>query len=166
MAGGSTRRQAFSSGTGHPGAKQFRSSQKGACRAVMTDRDLDENLCPSPSRRRPEAAGTDDHGRVLALVASRRAAVQLLGSLSRQGVERVCREVGYSGSNCFDQGTASCRVTSTCGGKPQGVVLDLSRLGTPTNGAIIEPFSGKFRAEWSNAHRFMSLIDEARSAKT
>jgi putative transposase len=41
-----------------------------------------------------------------------------------------------------------------------GVKLDFSRLGKPTDNALIESFNGKFRAECLNEHWFMSL-DEA-----
>jgi len=41
-----------------------------------------------------------------------------------------------------------------------GVKLDFSRPGEPTDNALIESFNGKFRAECSNEHWFMSL-DEA-----
>ena len=41
----------------------------------------------------------------------------------------------------------------------KGVVLDFSRPGKPTDNAFIESFNGKFRAEYLNAHWFMSLDD-------
>ncbi|MFN5707804.1 MAG: integrase core domain-containing protein, partial [Planctomycetota bacterium] len=41
-----------------------------------------------------------------------------------------------------------------------GVKLDFSRPGKPTDNAFIESFNGKFRAECLNEHWFMSL-DEA-----
>ena len=43
----------------------------------------------------------------------------------------------------------------------QGVTLDFSRPGKPTDNAFIEIFNGKFRAECLNANWFLSL-DEAR----
>ena len=38
-----------------------------------------------------------------------------------------------------------------------GVKLDLSRPGKPTDNAFIESFNGKFRAECLNQHWFLSL---------
>ncbi len=40
-----------------------------------------------------------------------------------------------------------------------GVTLDFSRPGKPTDNAFIEAFNGRFRAEWLNAHWFLSLAD-------
>jgi len=41
----------------------------------------------------------------------------------------------------------------------EGVILDFSRPGKPTDNAFIESFNGKFRAECLNAHWFMGLDD-------
>jgi putative transposase len=38
-----------------------------------------------------------------------------------------------------------------------GVMLDLSRLGKPTDNAVIESFSGRRRDECSNQHLLLSL---------
>ena len=40
-----------------------------------------------------------------------------------------------------------------------GVRLDFSRPGKPTDNAIVESFHGRFRQECLNAHWFMSLAD-------
>ncbi len=40
-----------------------------------------------------------------------------------------------------------------------GVTLDFSRPGTPTDNAFIEAFNGRFRAECLNAHWFLTLAD-------
>lgn len=39
------------------------------------------------------------------------------------------------------------------------VTLDFSRPGKPTDNAFIESFNGRFRAEFLNAHWFLSLAD-------
>lgn len=39
------------------------------------------------------------------------------------------------------------------------VTLDFSRPGKPTDNGFIEAFNSKLRAEWLNAHWFMSLAD-------
>ncbi|WP_417339047.1 IS3 family transposase [Halomonas kashgarensis] len=41
----------------------------------------------------------------------------------------------------------------------QGVTLDFSRPGKPTDNAFVESFNGKFRAECLNIHWFLSLDD-------
>lgn len=40
-----------------------------------------------------------------------------------------------------------------------GVTLDFSRPGKPTDNAYIEAFNGRFRSECLNQHWFMSLAD-------
>jgi putative transposase len=47
----------------------------------------------------------------------------------------------------------------------RGVTLDFSRPGRPTDNAFIESFNGKFRAEYLNAHWFMSLDDARRKCE-
>lgn len=42
---------------------------------------------------------------------------------------------------------------------PNGVTLDVSRPGKPTDNAFIEAFNDRFRAECLNAHRFLGLAD-------
>ena len=43
-----------------------------------------------------------------------------------------------------------------------GVELDFSRAGTPTDNAKVESFNGRFRRECLNAHWFLSLDDAKR----
>ncbi len=40
-----------------------------------------------------------------------------------------------------------------------GVTLDFSRPGKPTDNAVIESFNGRFRAECLNQHWFLSMTD-------
>ena len=40
-----------------------------------------------------------------------------------------------------------------------GVELDFSRRGTPTDNALVESFNGRFRQECLNEHWFLSLTD-------
>ena len=47
-----------------------------------------------------------------------------------------------------------------------GVVLDFSRPGKPTDNAFIEAFNGRFRAECLNAHWFLSLADAQEKVET
>ena len=44
---------------------------------------------------------------------------------------------------------------------PNGVILDFSRRGKPTDNAAIESFNGRFRDECLNVHWFGSLEDAA-----
>lgn len=46
-------------------------------------------------------------------------------------------------------------------GLHEGVTLDRSRPGKPTDNARIEAFNGRFRAERLNQHWFLTLADAA-----
>jgi putative transposase len=39
------------------------------------------------------------------------------------------------------------------------VILDFSRPSKPTDNAFIQAFHGRLRAEWLNAHWFLTLAD-------
>ncbi len=77
-------------------------------------------------------------------------------------LERICKVVGYPKSIRVDQGSEFISRDFDLWAYQNGVVLDFSRRGKPTDNAFIESFNGKFRAECLNAHWFMSL-DDARS---
>ena len=47
-----------------------------------------------------------------------------------------------------------------------GVELDFSRPGKPTDNAFIEAFNSKFRSECLNAHWFMTLADAREKMET
>jgi putative transposase len=47
-------------------------------------------------------------------------------------------------------------------GSENGVELDFSRPGKPTDNAKVESFNGRFRSECLNAHWFLSLDDAKR----
>ena len=47
-----------------------------------------------------------------------------------------------------------------------GVTLDFSRPGKPTDNAFIEAFNGRFRVECLNAHWFLSLADAREKLET
>lgn len=79
-----------------------------------------------------------------------------------QTLERICGKVGYLKSIRVDQGSGFVTRDLDLWACQQGVVLDFSRPGKPTDNAFIESFNGKFRAECLNAHWFISL-DDARS---
>ena len=46
---------------------------------------------------------------------------------------------------------------------PNGVTLDFSRPGKPTDNALVELFNGRLRDECLNAHWFLSLSDARES---
>ena len=77
-------------------------------------------------------------------------------------LERVCGQVGYPKTIRVDQGSEFVSRDLDLWAYANGVTLDFSRPGKPTDNAFIEAFNSKFRSECLNAHWFMSL-DDARS---
>lgn len=77
-------------------------------------------------------------------------------------LERVCGQVGYPKTIRVDQGSEFVSRDLDLWAYANGVTLDFSRPGKPTDNAFIEAFNSKFRGECLNAHWFMSL-DDARS---
>jgi len=77
-------------------------------------------------------------------------------------LEKVCGEVGYPKTIRVDQGSEFVSRDLDLWAYTNGVVLDFSRPGKPTDNAFIEAFNSKVRSECLNAHWFMSL-DDARS---
>lgn len=74
-------------------------------------------------------------------------------------LERVCSKVGYPTAIRVDQGTEFVSRDLDLWAYANGVTLDFSRPGTPTDNAFIEAFNGRLRAECLSAHWFMSLED-------
>lgn len=74
-------------------------------------------------------------------------------------LEAVCKAVGYPKSIRVDQGTEFVSRDLDLWAYANGVILDFSRPGKPTDNAFIEAFNGRLRAECLNAHWFMSLPD-------
>jgi putative transposase len=77
-------------------------------------------------------------------------------------LERTCSEIGYPKTIRVDQGSEFVSRDLDLWAYTNGVTLDFSRPGKPTDNAFIEAFKSKFRSECLNAHWFMSL-DDARS---
>jgi putative transposase len=77
-------------------------------------------------------------------------------------LERTCSEIGYPKTIRVDQGSEFVSRDLDLWAYTNGVTLDFSRPGKPTDNAFIEAFNSKFRSECLNAHWFMSL-DDARS---
>jgi putative transposase len=74
-------------------------------------------------------------------------------------LEKICSETGYPSSIRVDQGSEFVSRDLDLWAYANGVTLDFSRPGKPTDNAFIEAFNGRFRAECLNAHWFMSLED-------
>ena len=74
-------------------------------------------------------------------------------------LDRVCGQVGYPKIIRVDQGSEFISRDVDLWAYRNGVVLDFSRPGKPTDNAFIEAFNGRFRAECLNAHWFLSLDD-------
>ena len=72
---------------------------------------------------------------------------------------KVCGKVGYPKTIRVDQGSEFVSRDLDLWAYANGVTLDFSRPGKPTDNAFIEAFNGKLRAECLNAHWFMSLDD-------
>jgi putative transposase len=79
-----------------------------------------------------------------------------------QTLERTCAAIGYPKSIRVDQGSEFVSRDLDLWAYANGVTLDFSRPGKPTDNAHIEAFNGRFRAECLNAHWFLTL-DDARS---
>ena len=77
-------------------------------------------------------------------------------------LERACGEVGYPKTIRVDQGSEFVSRDLDLWAYANGVILDFSRPGKPTDNVFIEAFNSKVRSECLNAHWFMSL-DDARS---
>lgn len=74
-------------------------------------------------------------------------------------LERVCAEVGTPKTIRVDQGSEFISRELDLWAYVNGVTLDFSRPGKPTDNAYIEAFNGRFRSECLNQHWFMSLAD-------
>ena len=76
-----------------------------------------------------------------------------------QTLERTCAAIGYPQANRVDQGSEFISRDLDLWAYANGVTLDFSRPGTPTDNAFIEAFNGRFRAECLNTHWFLTLAD-------
>jgi putative transposase len=74
-------------------------------------------------------------------------------------LERVGKCYGLPKVIRVDQGSEFVSRDLDLWAYQQGVTLDFSRPGKPTDNAFIESFNGKFRSECLNAHWFMCLAD-------
>jgi len=78
-----------------------------------------------------------------------------------RALEQVCPKIGYPKTIRVDQGSEFVSRDLDLWAYANGVTLDFSRPGKPTDNAYIEAFNGRFRAECLNAHWFLTLADAA-----
>ena len=81
-------------------------------------------------------------------------------------LEKICGEVGYPKTIRVDQGSEFVSPDLDLWAYANGVTLDFSRPGKPTDNAFIEAFNSKVRSECLNAHWFMSLDDAREKLET
>ena len=74
-------------------------------------------------------------------------------------LQRVCAELGTPKTIRVDQGSEFVSRDLDLWAYANGVVLDFSRPGKPTDNAFIEAFNGRLRAECLNTHWFLTLAD-------
>jgi putative transposase len=74
-------------------------------------------------------------------------------------LDRVCGKIGYPKTIRVDQGSEFISRDLDLWAYMNGVTLDFSRPGKPTDNAFIEAFNGRLRAECLSANGFMSLSD-------
>lgn len=81
-------------------------------------------------------------------------------------LDQTCARVGYPKAIRVDQGSEFVSRDLDLWAYRNGVVLDFSRPGKPTDNAFIEAFNGRFRAECLNAHWFLTLADAQEKLET
>jgi putative transposase len=74
-------------------------------------------------------------------------------------LEQACSTIGYPTTIRVDQGSEFVSRDLDLWAYGNGVTLDFSRPGKPTDNAYMEAFNGRFRTECLNAHWFMTLAD-------
>jgi putative transposase len=74
-------------------------------------------------------------------------------------LEQTWAAVGYPKTIRVDQGSEFISRDLDLWAYANGVTLDFSRPGKPTDNAFIEAFNGRLRAECLNAHWFLTLAD-------
>ena len=79
--------------------------------------------------------------------------------LPNAGVERLRFERGLPQRIYRDHGTEFVSAAMDRWAYTNGVILDFSRRGKPTDNAAIESFNGRFREECLNVHWFASIED-------
>lgn len=81
-------------------------------------------------------------------------------------LERVCAEHGCPATIRVDQGSEFVSRDLDLWAYQNGLTLDFSRPGKPTDNAFIEAFNGRLRVECLNTHWFLSLADAKETLET
>ena len=81
-------------------------------------------------------------------------------------LDRVCARISSPSTIRVDQGSEFISRDMDLWAYHNGVTLDFSQPGKPTDNAFIDAFNGRFGAECLNAHWFMSLADAADKMET
>jgi putative transposase len=81
-------------------------------------------------------------------------------------LDRICAETGFPKTIRVDQGSEFISRNLDLWAYVNGVTLDFSRPGKPTDNAYIEAFNGKFRQECLSAHWFLTLADAREKMET
>ena len=76
-----------------------------------------------------------------------------------QTLQRVCGLIGYPRTIRVDNGSEFILRDLDLWAYANGVTLDFSWPGKPTDNSYIEAFNSKFRVECLNAHWFLTLAD-------
>ncbi|GHB12660.1 hypothetical protein GCM10007159_38620 [Modicisalibacter luteus] len=97
-------------------------------------------------------------------------AIHVDGSIVAADVVEVMTRLNETGRQParvrVDNGPEFISRVLDCWAYKQGVTLDFSRPGKPTDNAFVESFNGKFRAECLNTHWFLSLDDARQKIET
>lgn len=123
------------------------------------ERGLGDGLRPRPARHRSKAAGADDRRYLLPVLTGAGAALHVP---RRPRCRKESAGKRVPATTRVDQGTEFVSRDLHLWAYQRGVTLDFSRPEKPTDNAFIEASNGHFRAEYLNAHWFMSLADPAK----
>ncbi len=83
-----------------------------------------------------------------------------------QTLERICSVSGYPSTIRVDNGSEFISRDLDLWAYVNGVILDFSRPGKPTDNGFIEAFNSKLRSECLNANWFMTLADAREKLET
>lgn len=122
----------------------------------LLDADHPANGVLIPRRNTPRANGDRHVSRFFPVLDPR---FSYRGEDVVQTLEMTCAVVGYPRTIRVDQGSEFISRDLDLWAYTNGVTLDFSRPGEPTDNAYIEAFNGRFRAECLNTHWFLTLAD-------
>jgi putative transposase len=83
-----------------------------------------------------------------------------------QTLEGICKGTGYPKTIRVDNGRGFISRDLGLWAYANNVTLDFSRPGKPTDNGFVEAFNSKLRAEFLNAHWFLTLADSREKLET